>query len=466
MANRSVISKIGVDSTLFVSQIAAAGSNYDIATAHTIKFFNGQEDTTGVEWNGIAPLEVVIPTLSDIVSNPVVLKGVVNSASDIPASPSNGDLLYIGTAGSYFNPAVVCEAGDMAVYYDNAWHVISGENQTVIEGAALSTDAAVVRHTLDGTAVSVLEVEGKHLELAVDYSPVATALSYTKNAEDKLDVYNGTVTVPAMNIALSQADGTTLDITKSVSISLPTALADGTVTVGSVLQASDFTFTSGSFPTIVKNSEAISVTASHNMGVLASEDANGDFLAGVTAIKGISFNDSDAVNGQLGFMVGLSAAQGSEFINNIRTYDETKDEGKSAAFSVWGQATVATSTFVNGLSETSTSGDLVSSITIGEVSLDAQGTGILTSLSTEGNDVITSVNFGGVAQDTTAEWFFSGLSAGGSQVVTDVTVGAVSFVSGNSDPNLTSSAIITTKIDNRIFSFPSNIFTILSKNVR
>ena len=56
----------------YIKQINAGDATYDIAVEHGIKFFNGS-DGDAILWDGTRPLEVVIPTLADIVANPVVL---------------------------------------------------------------------------------------------------------------------------------------------------------------------------------------------------------------------------------------------------------------------------------------------------------------------------------------------------------------------------------------------------------
>lgn len=455
LSNGAVMAS-GTSSVNYVQQIAAEKTNFDIAVKNGIRFFNGQGDEEGLLWDGVSPVEIVIPTLSDIVANPVTLKGVVNSASDIPSEPSNGDLLYIGTTGSYFDPAVACEAGDMAVYYNNAWNVISGENQVSILGTEVS---GVVSHLIGGTASSVLRVEGKDLSLALDYGDVYNHVKVEKNDETQLNVTGGKVNVTPMYVALSYVAGSSEDISTSMSIDLPSALADGTVTVDSVLQAADFTFTSGSFPTITKNSE-VSVSASHNMSIAKSED-DGDFVVDVDAIKAVTFSASDSAsaNDDFSFVAGLSSISGKSFVSGVHAYTDA-DAGETADFSIWGQATVSNSVFVSGLGEVSTSGDLVSSITIGSVTLDAEGSGILTGINVSGSDFVTNVSFGTLGVDSEAQWFFSGLgeaSTSGS-VVTDVTVGAVTFVSGNSTPGFTGTAITSASVSNHVLTFTTGTF--------
>ena len=77
----------------YIQQINAGNATYDIAVKSGITFYNGgKDDATAFTWDGTQPLEVVIPTLADIVANPVVLKGILNYSSEVPSKPSNGDL--------------------------------------------------------------------------------------------------------------------------------------------------------------------------------------------------------------------------------------------------------------------------------------------------------------------------------------------------------------------------------------
>jgi len=445
----------GSASSNYVQQIAAGEGTFDIAVQNGIRFFNGQEDEEGILWDGVSPLEVVIPAITDIISDPVRFVGTVGAdgiaknGNDV-ISPVKGDLVYITANCTFASQA--CEAGDMAVYDGTAWRVISGENQVEIVGTEVS---GVINHALGKTAQSVLTVEGKDLSLALNYDDIRNNITALKNGENTLSVGNGVVTVSSMYLALSQAASSSEDITTSMSIDLPSALADGAVTIDSVLQGSDFVFTSGSFPTISKNADAISVNASHNM-TIAKDSAAGDFVTDVTAIKAISFDAGSNVSNDFSFVASLSSISGTSFVSGIHAYTN-EDEGKNVDLNIWGQATVSNSTFVSGLSDAADSGDLVSAITVGSVSLDAAGEGILTGLSTEGSDVITSVSVGYAAEDATAQWFYSGLSANGSQVVTDVTVGAVSFVSGNSD-GFTGSAIVSASVSNHVLLFTTGSF--------
>ena len=61
----------------WISQINAGNVTYDIATHHSITFKDGKGDTTGVEWNGLSDLEIVIPSITDIVQSPIEFAGTV-----------------------------------------------------------------------------------------------------------------------------------------------------------------------------------------------------------------------------------------------------------------------------------------------------------------------------------------------------------------------------------------------------
>ena len=421
----------------YIKQINAGDATYDIAVKSGITFYNGSSE---IVWDGKQPVEVVIPTLADIVANPVVLKGIINK-SNVPTSGSNGDLYYIGETGEYFG--VACEAGDMAIYYDKKWNVIQGENQVSIVG---TSDGNVVTTALSGDAQNVLTVEGKSLALKIDYNDVNSHLSVSKNDAVALPVENASVDVSAKYIGLVQASATDVTVGVEKSIDLPTALASNVVTIGDkVLASGDFTFTSGSFPTISKNDEVI-VSASHSMKVVAS--GAGSFVTDVEAIKGITFSAGDSTNQDFGFVASLAESDGASFVNGVHAYTSA-DDGKKADFTIWGEVTATTSTFVRGLSETEASGgDVVTSVNVGEITL-VDGAGVLTGLSKNGSSVVTSVSVGTLGSDSTKSWFFSGLSEG-SDVVSDVVFDTYSL---DADTNGGASAIVSASVSDHVLSF-------------
>lgn len=431
----------------YIEQINAGDATYDIAVKSGITFYNGSSE---IVWDGKQPVEVVIPTLADIVANPVVLKGIINK-SNVPTSGSNGDLYYIGETGEYFG--VACEAGDMAIYYDKKWNVIQGENQVSLEASALA---------LGKTAQSAITVEGQTLTLAVDYSDVRENTKVRKNASTTIDVSGAGVSVAAMNIALKKADDSKDDISTAVSIDLPTKLASGAVTIDSVLEASNFTFTSGSFPKISKNGAVVSASVSHNMSIgkaNAEDGVSGDYLTSVVAIKGVSVVDAAVGDsGAFGFVSGLAAATGKSFISGIHTWTTT-DAEKPADITVPGAVSAAASknTFVSGFSTAvGDSGDVVSSITVGAVTI-AAGEGILTGVSTTGSDFVSSVTFGTVISDNNNQWFYNGLGEEGvsGDVVTSVAFGTTKLVS---DSTYAASAMVSATVSDHVLSFSTGSF--------
>lgn len=438
-----VIGFVGTSASNYIQQINAGNVTHDIAVKNGIKFFNG---STEISWDGTQSLEVVIPTLADIVANPVVLKGILNSSSEVPSKPSNGDLYYIGTTGKYFTPEVACEAGDMAIYYDGKWYVVSGENQ--IQLAGTTDDSGNHSVVLSETAAKVIEVEGKDLSLSVNYADILGKITADGNAEKTISLTEGKTTIPGKYLTLSSTTAESKDITTSVSIDLPTALASGAVTISDkVLVSDNFTFTSGSFPTIKKNDAAITVNASHNMTIAASGD--GSFVTGVDAIKSAKLVDGDSSTNDIAYVAALSTVAGKSFVSGIHAHGAA-DADKTPDFTVPGVVTADASvnTFVTGV-EDSTSG-LVSSITIGKVTGD-----FVTGLSKNGSSVVTSVTFGDAALDTggTRSWFVTGLE-GDAAAVTDVTFGEVVVT-----PQ-TSSAIVSASVNNHVLSFtPGNFMT-------
>ena len=435
----------GDSSVNYIKQIFDGSVTHDIAVSKGIKFYNGGKDNSvAVTWDGTQELEVVIPTLADIVANPVVLKGILNSSSEVPSKPSNGDLYYIGTTGSYFNPPIACEAGDMAIYYEGKWNVISGENQIELAG----TDDGSGNHSvvLSETAANVIKVEGKDLSLSVNYKDILGKITAVGNNAKSIALSNGQTTISGKYLTLSSTAGKSEDITISVGIDLPTALKSGDVTIpNNVLVSDNFTFTSGSFPTIKKNDAPITVNATHNMTIAAS--GSGDFVTGVDAIKSAKLVDGDSSTNDITYVAALSAVTGKSFVSGIHAHTDA-DAGKDPDFTVAGVVTAAASvnTFVTGV-EDSTSG-LVSSITVGAVTGE-----FVTGLSKNGTSVVTSVSFGDAELDTggTRKWFVTGLE-GNAKAVTDVNFGSVVVT-----PQ-TSSAIVSVSVSDHVLSFGSGTF--------
>lgn len=445
MADKNFVIKPGELTENYIQQVSTGNGTFDIAVKNGIKFYNGKADETGFEWDGKQSFEVVIPSVADIIQDPVRFVGTVDSTGTITytetgkSSPVKGDLVYI-TADCTFQEQA-CEAGDMAIHDGTTWRVISGENQIQVVGTGDNTLVP------GGASVSLLEVEGKYVNVAVSMPTV----NIDKNAVNTISVLNGKVAVAPKYVGLSYTDAAAQDITTPMSIALPTALSNGAVTISEkVLEASNFTFNSGSFPTIAKNAEAIAVTTSHNMTIAAS--GNGDFVTNVTAISGITFSEGTSVDNAFGFVSGLSTSDGASFLNDIHVYDSSKD-GETPDLTVWGQASATTTSFVTGLSE---GADVVTGVTVGTVSLNSEGSGILTGIDNAGSDFVSGITFGNVIEDTEAKWFVKGLNTTGTDVVTDVTVGAVSLVSGNAD--FAENAMTSASVNGHVLSFNTGSF--------
>lgn len=273
---------VGNETSNYIQQIFDGTTTHDLAVKNGITFFNGNEGE-GVVWDGKQALEVVIPTLADIVSNPVVLKGVIDKAGDVPSSPSNGDLVYIGTPGSYFTPAVACEAGDMAVYYNGAWHVVSGENQVTIKAGTTPASGAT-EVVLSADAKSVLDVEGKELALKLPTS-LLTGVGVTKNADNEISFNEGAVAdVDSKWITLSYtAASQDTAIGTNKTIALPSALENGAVTFTGDTALVKPTDIAGAWTAGTNGAhESAQVAVSISGGVTLTAGIGNDFVTGWT----------------------------------------------------------------------------------------------------------------------------------------------------------------------------------------
>lgn len=197
---------------------------YDIATHHSIKFYNGQQDTTGVAWNGITDLEVVIPTISDLITDPIKFVG-----TSIPSPAKKGDLVFFTSNGTV--DGVAYESGDMAIYDGSKWNVVSGEDQVeILEGT--SKGGVKKNVILSATAKSVLFVEGKELTLSIPVDLLKNNFGVSKNAETTLNLKEGAKAVvneAYITLTYTAANEDT-KIGKNSSIDVPTALTSGVVT--------------------------------------------------------------------------------------------------------------------------------------------------------------------------------------------------------------------------------------------
>lgn len=438
----------GTSSVNYIKQIFDGSATHDIAVSKGIKFYNGgKDDSVAVTWDGTQELEVVIPTLADIVANPVVFAGTVDengviSWADGYTEPAKGYLVYIQKNCTF--EGEICEAGDMAVYDGTAWRVISGENQ--IQLAGTTDDSGNHSVVLSETAAKVINVEGKDLSLSVNYVDILGKITADGNGEKTIALKDGKTVISGKYLTLSSSTADSKDITTSVSIDLPTDLANGDVSIpNKVLVSDNFTFTSGSFPTIKMNAAPITVNATHNMTIAASGD--GDFVTDVDAIKSARLVNGDTSTYDIAYVADLSTVADKSFVSGIHVHGAA-DADKTPDFTVPGVVTADASvnTFVTGV-EDSTSG-LVSSITVGAVTGD-----FVTGLEGKGTSVLTSVTFGDANLDTSEErrWFVTGLE-GDAEAVTAVNFGKVVVT-----PQ-TSSAVVSASVNNHILSFTTGNF--------
>ena len=374
----------------WISQINAGGTVYDIATHHSIKFYDGSNDTEGVVWNGLTDIEVVIPSITDIVNTPVVFAGTVDKDGKInwtpeytfaseETVPEAGYLVFI-TEDCTFNGSV-CEAGDMAIYDGANWKIVTGENQVSIVGnnGEEKTTIAI------GPAKDVLVVEGKTLVLTLDYTDLDKHLSL---AGGKVETVSGNITVDEKYISLTKGTETaTIGDVKTIKEA--TALADGTVTLvnaENLVNGVDFgTFDGGKLPVFSKNSQK-DLTVS---GGLLKTTTTEEFVKTVV-IGDVNFTTADANDAnKIEVVTGITSVDGGEFFNGIH---ETT-EGETADLTIAGQIVPGNNTYITGLEGNLNT--VVTSITSGAFELvdgDEIVTGLREMTDGETADVISNVS--------------------------------------------------------------------------
>ena len=313
----------------WISQINAGGTVYDIATHHGITFREGNGGTATV-WNGLTDLEVVIPSITDIVQTPIEFAGTVGADGEVSYNETHTDGLKEGylvfvTADCTFG-GLACEAGDMAIYADGKWNIVSGENQVKIVGSKQADITDANRTVVAvGAAKDVLVVEGKALSLTLDYDDLNdNHVELTKGDIAGVDFKN--ITVGNAYIKLSQGTGTKVTVGEDVKFNRATSLKDNKVLINLdevVTNVTPGEFTPGSFPTVTKNGVTnLDVTG----GYVVKGDGN-DFVSSV-AVKPVTFDkaNADDVN-KITVLTSLTPGVGTEFFSGIHatTTDETAD---------------------------------------------------------------------------------------------------------------------------------------------
>ena len=368
--------------TNWISQINISGTPYDIATHHSIKFVEGDEETT---WNGLSDLTVVIPTIQDIVQTPIEFAGTVGADGKITWNtehsdvddPETGYLVFV-TADCTFE-GHACEAGDMAIYDGTKWNIVSGENQVQLVGTVKDNKVTVAV----GAAQDVLTVEGKTLALTLDYEELN---KHVETKGGKSETATGSATVATKYLKLKEGEGSKETIGEVKTIKEATQLADGTVTItGADTLVTDVTFgtfTQGEMPTLTLNADARTLAVTG--GSLTKTDTVKDFVEDVTLGK-VVFETAQAGEADTFSLVGgIQAGVGQAFVTGID--DKTE-------FTVAGhiQPTAGESaTFVTGLEGGIT--EVVTSISDGSIDLDAKIQHFVTGFDDGSDSVISTVS--------------------------------------------------------------------------
>ena len=304
----------------WISQINAGGTTYDIATHHTITFKDGSNDTTGTAWNGLTDLEIIIPSITDIVKTPVEFAGTVGADGVISwvtghgTEAKVGNLLFV-TSNCTFE-GIACEAGDMAIYDGSNWNIVSGENQVEIKGNMVDNVSTIAI----GSAKEVLSVEGKTLALTLDYAEIDNHISTTPGG--KVGVDFDAMTVGSKYIKLVKADDKIETIGTVKTIVNATNLKDGKVTFSTnkgIATNVDFgDFSEGELPKFTKNeTKELTVTG----GNISKVDGI-DFVDGVT-FKNAEGDDVDNIT----VVDGITRVDGTNFVTGVHntTASETAD---------------------------------------------------------------------------------------------------------------------------------------------
>lgn len=399
MSNHTgVVNEAGFAGANWISQINAGGTVYDIATHHGITFREGSGGAT-TTWNGLSDIEVVIPSITDIVQTPIEFVGVVGANGEIDwknghsAPAKAGNLVFIASDCT-FN-SIACEAGDMAIYDGTKWNIVSGENQVKITGTT-NGDIKDGNRTVVavGSVKDVLEVEGKALALTLDYADLNTNhLTVTKDAGDvAIGVDFGDMTVDSTYIKLTYAgDKNVMNISKDVNLDIPTQLTDGTVTLtnaDNLIKDVEFgTFDAGTLPSFSKNE---STTWTVSGGALNKIDGGEDFVSSVS-INEITFVDgADGDGKSIKMLTDLVAGNnGGTFVTGIHS----TLEGETANLTIEGYIAPEGGVgvkYVTGLKE----GSPLKGITAGGITL-ATGTDFATgfgaAVTGDGGEVLSKV---------------------------------------------------------------------------
>ena len=421
----------------WISQINAGGQIYDIATHHNITFVDGQGGTK-TTWNGLSDIEVIIPSITDIVQSPIEFAGTVGADGKVKWNaqhtdgPKTGYLVFVTESCEFEGYA--CEAGDMAIYDGEKWNIVSGENQVEIVGNNGEAKTTV----MIGAAQDVLTVEGKTLALTLDYADLNdNHLSVTTGKKDA-KVTLGEMTVGSVGIKLNKADDVVTTIGKEESFQNATALANGTVNLtnatGLVKGINWGTFSQGTKTDFEKNSAQDLTVSGGRLNKTTTGASEGAFVDSVKLSDVVKFeiaNTDEA--GSIKMLTTLtSSAGGAQFFNGIHATVEgetadltiagyiTPKDGVSAEYvsglkdsakPVIGVETAGSFTIAGGIKDIvtgwgseSTTGDVVSSVSV----TANNNTDVFNSASV--NDHVLSFGTTKVASDVTTTCSYKSLT--------------------------------------------------------
>jgi hypothetical protein len=378
----------------WISQINVGDTIYDIATHHGITFKDGSKGSP-VVWNGLTDLEIVIPSITDIVQTPIEFAGTVGENGAITwnaghgSEPEVGNLLFITKDCTFADLA--CESGDMAIYDGTKWNVVSGENEVMLVAPMDQEDGNVATVAV-GSSKNVLTVAGKTLALTLDYTELNKHLDKKSGGDEVVDL--SSVKVASKRIGLSQATAEPKTIGELKTLTLATELKDGTVTfTGAENLVNSVNFGKldpGAFPVYNKNTAAIPLSVSDG-GLALNKTEGDDFVTGITlgniSIASATASDNNAFN----MVTGVTSKEGTDtFVNGIITTNDSSE----AAFTLKGyyipQNGVDTK-YVTGLGD---GNDVVTNINAGSFEL-VEGTALATGFTSEeadSGDVVSSVS--------------------------------------------------------------------------
>lgn len=393
--NNTVSEHVNKTSENWISQINAGNVTYDIATHHSITFKDGKSDETGIEWNGLSDLEIIIPNITDVVQSPIEFAGTVGANGTIAwadghTKEEKGSLVFVTADCTFADYA--CEAGDMAIYDGTKWNIVSGENQVQLVGTVKDNKVTVAV----GAAQDVLTVEGKTLAITLDYKDLNdNHLATTKGVVT--DVKFNTMTVGSVGIKLTKGEDITETIGDVKTITYGTALANGTVNLkdatGLVKGINWGTFAPGTKTDFEKNSAQDLTVSGGKLNKTTTGASEGAFVDSVKLSDVVKFETANTDEaGSIKMLTTLTSSAGAQFFNGIHTTVEgetadltiagyiTPKDGVSAEYvsglkdsakPVIGVETAGSFTIAGGIKDIvtgwgseSTTGDVVSSVSV------------------------------------------------------------------------------------------------------